>query len=475
MEGKLSEKGMDQLEKWIGTGPKIFTLRYAITRDGCDATVFHQKCDNQGPTVTVLYNQHGSVYGGYTSVSWRSANGIYVRDDKAFLYQLRYNGSDRQNIFHVKIPGQAVTHNSSYAPVFYDDLLTFNAKINKFGSVFPLNGSMSTFGTTYNNNGVSNDQVNNGSMDVTELEVYSVADGQRRKTLQEGNTPWRKTKDWNEKFLDELKEEIVTFKPVQDLQISEARILMLGPVGAGKSSFYNTIDSIYRGRITQRACSGSAEQSLSTAYIPYMVKVRSGSSLNFRLCDTRGLEESMGIDVLECNYLLDGNVPAYYEFNPTSPISPKSPGFKSDPSTNDIVHCAVFVLDSTTLEVLSSKVVEKMKGLRELMNQKRIPQIILLTKIDKLCKEVEKNVSFVYHSPTVKQAVEKASQILGLPRANILPVKNYENEAELDDNVDILALLALRKMLHFTEDFMHNLIDKRNDVQVEMKKMKLEN
>ncbi|XP_053383601.1 interferon-induced protein 44-like isoform X3 [Mercenaria mercenaria] len=428
-EGKLSEKDMDQLEKWIGTGPKIFTLRYAITRDGCDPTVFHKKCDNQGPTVTVLYNQQGSVYGGYTSVSWQSMSGIYVRDDKAFLYQLRYNGSDRQNIFHVKIPDRAVIHSSSCAPIFGSsyDLQTFNVKINKSGTVFPLNGTMGSFGTVYNNNGVRPDRVNNGSMDVTELEVYSVADGQRRKTLQEEKTPWRKTKDWNEKYLDELKEEIVTFKPVQDLQISEARILMLGPVGAGKSSFYNTIDSIYRGRITQRACSGSAEQSLSTA------------------------------------------------FNPTSPISPASPGFKSDPSTNDIVHCAVFVLDSTTLEVLSSKVVEKMKGLRGLMNQKRIPQIILLTKIDKLCKEVEKNVSCVYHSPTVKQAVEKASQILGLPRAHVLPVKNYEDEAELDDNIDILALLALRKMLHFTEDFMHNLIDKRNDVQVEMKKLKLEN
>ncbi|XP_053383550.1 interferon-induced protein 44-like [Mercenaria mercenaria] len=476
-EGKLSEKDMDQLEKWIGTGPKIFTLRYAITRDGCDPTVFHQKCDNQGPTVTVLYNQHGSVYGGFTSVSWQSKSPIFVRVDKAFLYQLRYNGSDRQNKFHVKNPDRAVIHSRSCGPLFGSgcDLNTFNTKINKSGTVFPLDGNMSTFGTDYNNNGVSTDQVNNGSMHVTELEVYSVADGQRRKPLQEEKTPWRKTKDWNEKYLDELKEETVTFKPVQDLQISEARILMLGPVGAGKSSFYNTIDSIYRGRITQRACSGSAEQSLSTAYIPYTVKVGSGASLNFRLCDTRGLEESMGIDVLECNYLLDGNVPAYYEFNPTSPISPKYPGFKSDPSTNDIVHCAVFVLDSTTLEVLSSKVVEKMKGLRGLMNQKRIPQIILLTKIDKLCKEVEKNVSCVYHSPTVKQAIEKASQILGLPRAHVLPVKNYEDEAELDDNIDILALLALRKMLHFTEDFMHNLIDKRNDVQVEMKKLKLEN
>ena len=64
MSGKLTDKYMDQLEQWIGIGPKKFDLLYAITRDGCDATAFHQKCDNQGPTVTVLYNQHSSIYGG---------------------------------------------------------------------------------------------------------------------------------------------------------------------------------------------------------------------------------------------------------------------------------------------------------------------------------------------------------------------------------------------------------------------------
>jgi hypothetical protein len=52
------------------------------------------------------------------------------------------------------------------------------------------------------------------------------------------------------------------------------------------------------------------------------------------------------------------------------PITTESPGFKSDPTGNDKVHCAVFVIDSTTLEVLSTKIVEKMKGLRGVMNQK---------------------------------------------------------------------------------------------------------
>jgi hypothetical protein len=103
-----------------------------------------------------------------------------------------------------------------------------------------------------------------------------------------------------------------------------------------------------------------------------------------------------------------------------------------------------------------------------------IPQLILMTKVDKLCDYVQKDVSKVFYSSNVEQAVDKASQLLGLRRANVLPVKNYENEAELDDNVDILSLLALRKMLHCSEDFMLNMKHREKNVQVEMGKLKLE-
>ncbi|XP_060596285.1 interferon-induced protein 44-like [Ruditapes philippinarum] len=359
MEGKLTEKYMDQLEQWIGTGPKTFTLLYAITRDGCDPKTFHHKCNNQGATVTVLYNQHGSVYGAYTSVSWQVNSGSYIYDNKAFLYQLMFNESCKMNKFPVNKPDNAVIHNDNYGPIFGTgyDLHTFNGNttVHRSGNIFLLNGDMAGFGNVFNNKGMTADQINNGTMEVTELEVYMVTDGQRTKKIEKKLSPWRKIKDWNEKFYNDLKEEIVNFKPIQGSNVSEARILMLGPVGAGKSSFFNTIDSIYRGRITQRASSGSSEHSLTTAFVPYSIEISSGATLNFQLCDTRGLEETMGIDVLECNYLLDGNIPYYYEFNPTRPITPESPGFKSDPTGNDKVHCAVFVIDSNNIRGVVNK------------------------------------------------------------------------------------------------------------------------
>ena len=35
--------------------------------------------------------------------------------------------------------------------------------------------------------------------------------------------------------------------------------------------------------------------------------------MKFKLCDTRGLDESQGIDAQELNYLLDGNIPNGYQ------------------------------------------------------------------------------------------------------------------------------------------------------------------
>ena len=167
---------MDQLEQWIGTGPKTFGLLYSITKDGCSTTAFHQKCDNQGPTVTVLYNQQGSVYGGYTGVHW-DQSGTYGNDSTAFLFQLQYNGSATVNKFPCKQSGEALCRHSSYGPVFGSghDLYTFTGTVNNSGGYYTLNGSgMSGLGYSYNSQGITANQINNGTVNVKELEVYQV-------------------------------------------------------------------------------------------------------------------------------------------------------------------------------------------------------------------------------------------------------------------------------------------------------------
>ncbi|KAH3795421.1 interferon-induced protein 44-like [Dreissena polymorpha] len=464
MTGQLLDKYMDQLESWIGTGPKIFNLLYKITRDGCSGTAFHQKCDSRGPTVTVLYNQHDSLYGGYASSSWTS-NGHFIPDVNAFMFQLRYSGSDKPIKFPIKssYTGYSLIGNSTYGPIFGgNDLTAFSGTVNSSGGYFALNGSMQP--QYFDFQGLTPDKINNGNMQVTELEVYGITDGQRIKTIQQTPLPpqfWRKTLEWNKKYLDTLTEGIVSFKPPGEMGLSDVRILMLGPVGTGKSSFYNTINSVFKGRISHSASCGIDSNGITIGYNPYEVNVRSGAKLNFRCCDTRGLEINQGLDILECGYLLNGNIPDYYQFNPVLQFGPDHSSFVYKPRVTEKIHCAVFVIDAVAVSDIPPKLVDKMSNIRRLVNQKGIPLAVLLTKVDLACQDVARSISNVFTSKKIEDAVNKAANLFGLPRNHVLPVKNYENEMELDDSISILALLALRQLLFFAEDYLQVLQGKQ--------------
>ena len=48
--------------------------RFLMSRDGKRAIEFHRRCDNKGPTITLIRTAGGVVCGGYTSQPWRSLN-----------------------------------------------------------------------------------------------------------------------------------------------------------------------------------------------------------------------------------------------------------------------------------------------------------------------------------------------------------------------------------------------------------------
>nr|XP_029509945.1 interferon-induced protein 44-like [Oncorhynchus nerka] len=53
--------------------------------------------------------------------------------------------------------------------------------------------------------------------------------------------------------------------------------------------------------------------------------------------------------------------------------------------------------------------------------------------------------------------MEQCSAKLGVPVNCILPVKNYHEEIDLDDDMDVLLLRALRQMVDFADDFIKNI------------------
>lgn len=93
------------------------------------------------------------------------------------------------------------------------------------------------------------------------------------------------------------------------------------------------------------------------------------------------------------------------------------------------------------------------------MNKRRIPLVVILTKIDKACTDDTRDVTGIIQSMAICNIVDTVSgRLQGLQRNKILPVKNYESEIQPVQNLEILTLLAVRQMLHFAQDFVEEKI-----------------
>nr|XP_022300998.1 interferon-induced protein 44-like [Crassostrea virginica] len=356
----------DELVTWIGR-PCHFRLLYKFSRDGCSAQVFHQKCDGQGPTLTILYNTNSTIYGGYLSQSWTS-NGRFFVDDRAFVFRLQYNGVSNPLKFPIKTTNNAGYGDGNSGPYFGNgDLQTFSGVIKRSRNYFPLNGSVRGLGNTFNLNGQSSNSITNNNLQVTDLEVYKVEN-----ECFFSDKPWRDHAEWSEKKMTELKDALVAYKPAEEADVRAANILLLGQIGAGKSTFFNSVNSIFRERITSKACSGSFEHSVTTMYRQYKIKTSFGNFLNFRLCDTRGFEEEFSMDMEEMSFILDGNIPDRYQFNPMVPVSSDTPGIMKNTDLDHKTHCVAFVIDASTADVMPDKVYKQMKDLQIKMNQRDI-------------------------------------------------------------------------------------------------------
>ena len=161
----------DLLSKWIGGGKKRYTLLYSAAGHGCDPTAFHNNCDNKGPTVIIVYNINGNVYGGYARVSWMSGAGVSVYDSDAFLFLLT---GQKPCKFTIKSPEYALTMDTNCGPVFGKgpDFLTFKNVVTKTTEAFPLNSVMSP--GTYKISPETVTEITGGKFDVENLVVYAV-------------------------------------------------------------------------------------------------------------------------------------------------------------------------------------------------------------------------------------------------------------------------------------------------------------
>jgi len=80
-----------------------FKLLYKGTKDGDTYGIFHKKCDNQGPTISIIESTDGQVFGGYASKSWDINSKSDISDPDSFLFNInikkKYGVSNNKGLY----------------------------------------------------------------------------------------------------------------------------------------------------------------------------------------------------------------------------------------------------------------------------------------------------------------------------------------------------------------------------------------
>ncbi|XP_029911825.1 interferon-induced protein 44-like [Myripristis murdjan] len=267
--------------------------------------------------------------------------------------------------------------------------------------------------------------------------------------------PWREI-PWEDK--DRELQYVKNYKPHRD-DVKHLRFLLHGPVGAGKSSFINSVESALRSRITGRSLvEANASESFTKRYKTYKFqKGQPGDFYPFVFNDTMGLEmQHGGVHPKDIKLAMKGHVKDGYTFHPGSKLSDDSKYYNTEPTLNDKVHVLVYVVPADKAALLTESCMKKIKDIRRMACELGIPQLAVLTRIDLACPLIEKDLKNVYKSKYLKEMMEKFSYLVGIPMNYIFPVKNYSEEIHVDSEVDSLILSALRRIISSGEEFINN-------------------
>jgi gas vesicle protein len=166
----LSSEQQMKLNELYGEKDQTWVLIYKATRDGFGGRDFHRCCDNQGPTMSVIQSKNGGyLFGGYTSVSWRSI-GNYAPDNNCpFIFTLTNPHGIPPTKYSIKDVQYSIYDHNGYGPTFgggHDLYVCDNSHMKT--------GSHADFPSSYidTTNGGSITFTGSQKFQTSEIEVY---------------------------------------------------------------------------------------------------------------------------------------------------------------------------------------------------------------------------------------------------------------------------------------------------------------
>ena len=169
MESNRYDEFLNKIYEW--SGGKNIELLYRGTRDGMSADTFHNKCNNKGPTITLIKNDKGNIFGGYASISWTSY-GDYRSAPDSFIFTLTNIYGISPTKFSNSNTNYSIYDYSSYGPTFgagHDFYINFNSN----ASCFP-HSYQDTLGKRWS---IFSGDNNSCNLNLKEIEVFKLIKG----------------------------------------------------------------------------------------------------------------------------------------------------------------------------------------------------------------------------------------------------------------------------------------------------------
>jgi len=168
-ESNRVDEFLRKIYEW--SGYNNMKLLYRGTRDGMTSNSFHNKCNNQGPTISLFKNDKDYIFGGYASTDWTTC-GNWKSAPDSFIFTL----TNIHGIEPTKFPNSYTTCSigdwSNNGPRFGNDIQTLYNNNNSSCSSFPnsyqdiLSKGRSIFTGDLNNS--------NTNFYLKEIEVFKI-------------------------------------------------------------------------------------------------------------------------------------------------------------------------------------------------------------------------------------------------------------------------------------------------------------
>ncbi|XP_056894673.1 interferon-induced protein 44-like [Takifugu flavidus] len=140
-------------------------------------------------------------------------------------------------------------------------------------------------------------------------------------------------------------------------------------------------------------------------------------------------------------------------------MTPETDGYVAAPTPDEMIHCVVYVMDASTVSDVSAHLKKKLREIRQRVTSLKIPQLVLMTKVDRADPSVIKNIRKVDQSEIIREKKKQLAALLDVPISCIFPVKNYvPDDLELNDNCDVLLLMAVNEMKRRTDPSVNDII-----------------